>query len=68
MCSDEEYWARVRAIPLIIEKELGSGEAVLCRTLEGEPVRVTKPQYLETNEKRRATIEHYEAFFKKLPN
>ena len=68
MCSEGEYWARIRAIPLILEKELGDGEAVLCRTLEGEPVRVTKPEFLDTPEKRLAAIEHYEAFFKKLPN
>jgi hypothetical protein len=68
VCSEEEYWARIRAIPLIKEKDLGDGEAVLCRTIEGDPVRVTKPEFLGTFEKRAAAIEHYEAFFKRLPN
>ena len=68
MCSAEEYWVRIRNIPLILEKELGDGEAILCRTLDGDPVRVTKPEYLGTDDKRAAVIEHYEAFYKRLPN
>lgn len=68
MCSEEEYWARIRSIPLIKEKELGDGEAILCRTIEGEPVRVTKPEFFHTPEERAAAINHYESFFKKLPN
>lgn len=68
MCSCAEYWARIRAIPLFGDQELPDGDAVLCRTLDNEPVRVTKPEYLETDEKRAAVIEHYEAFYKKMPN
>ena len=66
MCSIEEYWARIRSIPLEKERETGDGEAVLCRTLEGSPVRVTKPEMFNSNDERAAAIELYEDFYKKV--
>lgn len=65
MCSVEEYWARVENIPLIKERETGDKEAFLCRTLEGSPVRVTKPDFFKSDDERAAAIEMLEDFYKK---
>jgi hypothetical protein len=64
MCSVDEYWARVRQLPLHRERESADGEAVIHRTDQGEPVRVTKPETLVTDEKREAAISFYESFYK----
>jgi len=68
VCSVKEYWTRIRNIPLIFEKELGDGDAMLCRTSNGDPVRVTRPETLGSDAERLAVIEHYEAFYKKSGN
>lgn len=68
MCSVDEYWVRVKNIPLFIERETGDGDAFLCRTIEGQPARITKPEVLVTDEKRAAAIELYEGLYKRLRN
>jgi hypothetical protein len=65
VCSVEEYWARIGNIPLIKERETSDKEAVLCRTLEGAPVRVTKPEFFRSDDERAAAIELLEDFYKK---
>lgn len=64
MCTVEEYWARVKNIPLFPDFATDDGDAVVCRTHDNQPVRVTKPEILQTDEKRAAAIEHYEMFYK----
>lgn len=68
MCSVNEYWTRIKNIPLILERGTGDGDAFICRTLDGEPVRVTRPELLQTDEKRAAAIELYESLYKRAQN
>ncbi len=38
-------------------------ELAIYRTQSGEPVRVTKPEFFDSDEKRAAAIESYETFY-----
>lgn len=64
MCTVEEYWARVKRIPLFPDFDTDDGDAIVCRAQDGKPVRVTKPEVLQTDAKRAAAIEHLEMFYK----
>ena len=64
MCTVEEYWVRISRIPLFPDFATDDGDAIVCRTATNQPVRVTKPEVLGTNDKRAAAIEHYEMFYK----
>lgn len=62
MCSIADFWPRIGRIPLVIGPDLG--EAVLCRTADGAiPVRVTKPEYFNTDVDREAHLRHLEIFY-----
>jgi len=55
VCSVDEYWARVKQIPLYPDWASDNGDAVICRTYDGQGiVRVTKPEILGTDDKRAA--------------
>lgn len=65
--NSDSYWARIKRIPLVPERATSDGEAMICRTLDGTPVRVTKPEYFDTadpataDEKKEAALEWYES-------
>lgn len=63
MCSVDDYMARVRRLPLHLDRPSADGEAFIYRTDAGVPVRVTSPHFLGTDEKRAAAIEMLEAFY-----
>ena len=63
MTSVEDYWPRIRRIPLIPDYNTDDGDAVICRAQDGTPVRVTKPEVLLTDEKREAAIRTYETYY-----
>jgi len=56
----EGYWARIKNVPLIPERESTDGTAVICRTTDGMPVYVTKPDKFSPEE-REAMVRNYEA-------
>lgn len=61
MASCEEYWARIRRIPLIIGRDADDGRAVLCRTADGsQVVTVTKPEIFHNDADREAAVAVYE--------
>ena len=65
MCSIADYWPRVQRIPLYPDWQTDDGDAVICRTYDGRSVvRVTKPEKLDSDAKREATIELYELFYR----
>jgi hypothetical protein len=65
VCSIADYWPRIQRIPLYPDWLTDDGDAVICRTDDGQGVvRVTKPERLETDEKREAAIRFYETFYK----
>jgi hypothetical protein len=68
MCSVAEYWARIQRIPLFPDFETDDGNAIICRTHDGSPVRVTRPEALQTDEKREAANSFYEMFYKSTCN
>jgi hypothetical protein len=63
----EQYWARIRRVPLTPERETSDGDAIICRMYDGTPVRVTKPEYFlsddrqTADEKREAALAWYES-------
>jgi len=59
--TNEEYWARIKRIPLHPDKDSVDGDAVWCWTAEQQQVRIDKPDR-HTSEARRALIEFYETF------
>lgn len=63
MCSVEEYWARVARIPLFFDRDIADGEAKLYRTQSAEPVRVTRPEFFESDDARRMSIEFLESMY-----
>lgn len=63
MCKIADYWPRVRLIPLYPDFETDDGDAVICRAQGGEPVRVTKPEALSSDDEREAIVKFYEDFY-----
>lgn len=63
MSSIEDYWPRIRRIPLHPDFTTDDGDAVICRTADGDPVRVTKPEIFADDAKREAAIEFYSSFY-----
>jgi hypothetical protein len=63
MCAVNDWWPRIRRIPLYVDIDLADGEAVLCRDQNNKPVRVTKPDYFHSDEEREAAIVLLEAFY-----
>ena len=61
MCTIDEYWPRIRRIPLYPDWESDDGDAVMCRTNDGmNIVRVTKPESYADDEKREVGVQFYE--------
>jgi hypothetical protein len=50
VCSPAEYWARVKRIPLFFDRETDDGEAAIYRNQNGHPVRIAKPETLQTDD------------------
>jgi hypothetical protein len=67
VCSVADYWPRIKRIPLYPDFATDDGDAVICRTQSGDPVRVTKPEVLATDAKREAAISFYETFYAPRP-
>jgi hypothetical protein len=69
VCSVADYWPRIELIPLYPDWATDDGDAVICRTYDGRGVvRVTKPEVLQTDEKREAAIQLYEFWYKPVRN
>jgi hypothetical protein len=65
VCSVTDYWPRIQRIPLYPDWATDNGDAVICRTHDGMGVvRVTKPEVLETDDKREAAVVFYEMFYR----
>lgn len=64
MASCEQYWARIRRIPLIIGRESDDGNSVLCHAADGSGVvTVTKPEFFRTDADREAAVRGYELMY-----
>ena len=63
MCTVPEYWARITRIPLFFDRNTDDGEAAIYRNQNGQPVRVTKPDSIESDEKREAAVSYYESTY-----
>lgn len=69
MCAASEYWPRIQRIPLYPDWQTDDGDAVICRTHDGNGVvRVTKPEVLGTDAKREAAVSFYEDFYRPTRN
>jgi hypothetical protein len=68
MCRVDDYWPRVGRIPLYPDFATDDGDAVICRTSDNQPVRVTRPERFDSDEKRAAAIEFYELNYKRTPS
>jgi hypothetical protein len=69
VCTADEYWPRIKRIPLYPDWSTDDGDAVICRTRDGMGiVRVTKPESFENDEKRAAGVEFYEDHYKANPH
>ena len=65
VCTVDEYWPRIRRIPLHPDWESDDGDAVICRTFDGMGiVRVTKPEKYDSDEKREAGAQFYEESYR----
>lgn len=59
----DEYWAGIARVPLYRDRETGDGQAYLCRDINNQPVRVTKPEFLIGPGKREAALELYRQLY-----
>ena len=57
----EAYWARIKRIPLYPDRDTSDGDAVMCRTADGAPARVEKPER-HPPENRERLVLFYEQF------
>jgi len=64
----QQYWTAIERIPLFFERETSDGEAQIRRTFDNQPVRVTKPEYFNSEDERIAAIAFYRALYAPLKN
>lgn len=60
----DQYWARIRAIPLLAVRDSSDGDAVICRQPHTQDtVSVTKPEFYKDDNEMEATLRFYEQMY-----
>lgn len=63
----DEYWQAIKRVPLYVERDTHDGLGKICRDMDNNPVRVTKPDPYNDAE-RRAMIEALRSLYGRTAN